>query len=399
MLKPCKIATRSTATGLFFSVLTTWQMSSMHGWYDALRSRGVRPGGNLYTNNGRLGSQRDLLHGHYSPEEAALYVRAVGVDRIAEALVHSARLHARIEHLLGQPDDDAVQRLRRHDTAETSYYREICRGAVGGNPMTDENESLYGVPPEVVPFANNGHVLADKLLSLGHWVGESYSMWINRPKGTSRAKWQREAALEFVQALPVPEDVYALRHEPFASSPHLYTDQLAAAIGELLPGGTRDAVLLARTIEDVMLDSGGPVAVCGFSLHAQSDTEWLVRIGSGHASSVFRLSAPPPDRVTFTGTPWSFADGSTLVLSLDGGPPQTLVLRAHDFADIRAVPSAELAMVLWSQLAGGNVEHDRTSVTVLSSGGTVQLVGGTARGLVPSHLWLGDLPIGMTVAR
>jgi hypothetical protein len=303
MLRTCKIVTRGTATGLFFKAIGCQTKTA--AWHDALRARGVRVSPHHFFDVKRT-----------TAENASLFVRTVGVDRIVEALVHSARirqqgeigpdefqrrLSAKITKTLARTtvryDADGLARITQ--TVERAAVRAMTY-------MSDENEALYGVPPEVVPFANNGHVLADKLCSLGHWVGESYSLWVNRPKGTSRAKWQRAAALQFVQALPVPADMYALRHEHTKPgmtqvgpghirisdrpAPTPTVNVIARVVGRMLPHGTRDALVLARAVEDAMQELYSCTFM--FKMHAFSDTEWGVSFDGYLSSQTFRVLAP-----------------------------------------------------------------------------------------------------------
>lgn len=261
MLKPCKIVTRGTATGLFFDALPSLaSRRTNYAWHDAIRHRG----GSARVFAARRFACHDIPDLRFvTAEQAALYVRAVGVDRIVEALVQAARLQ------------------------RDFYY--------STNALKPEH-ALYGVPPEVIPLACNGHVLADNLLSLGHWIAEPYALWISRPKGTSRAKWQRAAALKFVQALPVPADMYAIRYEPDASTvvqtPN--TTALSRVVRRMLLHGTRDALLLAHTVEDAMQELYG--CTFRFTLHAFSDTEWGVSIGQDHT---FRVYAPATGDISF----------------------------------------------------------------------------------------------------
>lgn len=274
MLKPCKVVTRSTATGLFFGALPSLVSRRLtDAWYNAR--------GDHARSLERFGKP-DLRFA--AATDAALFVRIVGVDRIVEALVHSTRQRARLRRVdffdptlgAGPVTNWCDDRMRPGHTV------------IVGDVLSDENEALYGVPPEVVSLASNAHVLADKLLSLGHWVAESYALWVSRPRGASRAKWQRAAALKFVEALPVPADMYAMRHEPGivrvgagehnvvtvartpnASSVHLVVERK-------LSHGTRDAFVLARTVEDAMQELYG--ASYRFTLHALSDERWAVSV-------------------------------------------------------------------------------------------------------------------------
>jgi hypothetical protein len=247
MLKTCKIATRGTAVGLFFKAIGCQTKTA--AWHDALRNRDVRVSPHHFFNVE-----------HTTAENAALFVRTVGIDRIVEQLAQLTKFRMRPE-----PDPHPVE--------------------------------SYILPSDALDVRHTLPVLADKLCSLGHWLGEPLALWVNRPKGTSRAKWQRAAALKFVHALPVPSNVYALRHEP--NGPPLTSGEVTSIrriTDDALPKGTRDPLVLARVVEDAMLRLVG--RTCMFTLHALSDTEWAVRIGShGYSENVFRMRAPPDDRI------------------------------------------------------------------------------------------------------
>lgn len=61
------------------------------------------------------------------------------------------------------------------------------------------------------------------------------------------------------------------------------------------------------------------------------------------------------DAAEITGTntaPFSFSDGDTFTIQVDGGPPQTITFHSSDFANIAAATAAEVAAAINAQVSG-----------------------------------------------
>lgn len=79
--------------------------------------------------------------------------------------------------------------------------------------------------------------------------------------------------------------------------------------------------------------------------------------------------------------PYSIADGSTLILKIDGGMTQTIVFAEEDFGDARYVSTDDLVAYFAASLNDVLVEKtidDRFRISSLTEDGSVQVVGGTS---------------------